>query len=74
VLADTTVEAGATVTWSVLDNNVVVGRGARVGGRLGGRAGRGARDDDLVLVGRDCRITRGTRLPKGARLEPGSTT
>jgi len=74
VLADTTVEAGATVTWSVLDNDVVVGRGARVGGRLGGRAGRRARDDDLVLVGRDCRITRGTRLTKGARLEPGSST
>ena len=71
VLADTTVAAGARVTWSILDSDVVVGRSAIVGGRLAGRA---ARDQDLVLVGRDCRITGSARLPRGARLEPGSTT
>lgn len=70
VLADTTVEAGARLTWSIVDSGVVVGRRAIVGGRLTGRA---ARDEDLVLVGRDCRIARNARVPRGARLEPGTT-
>jgi len=71
VLADTTIESGAGLSWAVVDTQVVVGRNANVGGRL---AGRVARDRDLVLVGRDSRIARDTRLGKGARLEPGSTT
>ena len=71
VLANTTVEAGARVSWSVLDTGVVVGRNASIGGRVPGRA---AGDRDLVLVGRDSRLARGTRLGKGARLEPGTTT
>ena len=71
VLADTTIAAGARVSWSVLDTGVEVGRRANVGGRLSGRV---ARDRDLVLVGRDARIGPGTRLAAGARLEPGTTT
>lgn len=71
VLADSTIEAGAQLSWSVVDTGVRVGKDARVGGRL---AGRVARDRDLVLIGRDSRIARGTRLASGARLEPGTVT
>jgi glucose-1-phosphate adenylyltransferase len=71
VLADTTIGAGARVTWSVVDTGVVVGRRAIVGARLSGRV---AKDADLVLVGRDSQIDGGTHLGRGARLEPGTTT
>ena len=71
VLADATVEAGARVSWSILDTGVVIGRNSNVGGRVSGRA---AADRDLVLIGRDARLARNPQLGKGARLEPGTTT
>jgi glucose-1-phosphate adenylyltransferase len=70
VLADSTIQAGARLSWAVVDTGVVIGGKAKVGGRVSGRP---ARDRDLVLVGRDSRIGRGARLTAGARLEPGST-
>ena len=50
------VRSGATVTRSVLDDGVDVGKGASVGG-----------DGDITLVGRRARIADGTVLPAGAR-------
>jgi glucose-1-phosphate adenylyltransferase len=70
VFADTTVRAGATVAWSILDRAVVVGRGAKVGGRAS--AGR-KKPDDVTLVGRDSRVGASVVVGRGSRLEPGTT-
>lgn len=70
VLADTTVAAGAKVSWSILDSGVHVGEQARVGGRP---AATLPTDAELSLVGKDARIGRRVVLGKGARLEPGTT-
>ncbi|MGH3369167.1 MAG: glucose-1-phosphate adenylyltransferase family protein [Nocardioidaceae bacterium] len=78
------VEAGATVSDSVLMTDARVGEGAAVdwtvmdtgcvvgpGARVG-EPGAGEPDPDhLVLVGRDSRIE--STVPAGARLEPGTT-
>ena len=70
LFADARVERDATVTTSVLDDKVVVARGALVGGPSKHRV---ARDDDVALVGKDSVIGAGASLPAGARVEPGST-
>jgi len=70
VLADTTIAAGAKVSWSILDSGVHVGERARLGGRP---AGDLPTDDELSLVGKDARIGKDVVLRKGARLEPGTT-
>ncbi len=70
VFAQTVIEAGAEVRAAVVDSRCTIGRGARVGERPpGSRIG----DDRLVLVGRDSELGRGSVIPAGARLEPGST-
>jgi glucose-1-phosphate adenylyltransferase len=61
------VEAGATVQTAIVDSDCVV----EAGGRLGERpASRRARDEEIVMVGRDSTV-HGT-IPAGARLEPGT--
>lgn len=70
IFADTTVQAGATVAWSILDRSVVVGSGAKVGGRPSATP---VTSEDLSLVGRDSRVAPGAIVPRGARLEPGTT-
>ena len=66
------VEVGrdARVVTALLDENVRVGAGARVGERT--RATR-AHDDHIAVVARDSVISRNARIPAGARLEPGTT-
>ena len=79
------VEKGAVVEDSVLIEDCVVGPEPRSGPpswtsaarSLAGRARRRrarparlARDEDVVLAGRDCRI--GGEVAAGARLEPGT--
>ncbi len=82
------VEAGAVVEDSVLFSGVEVGRDARVvtalldeNVRVGAHARVGeptratrAHDDHIAVVARDSMIGRGSRIPAGARLEPGTTT
>ena len=51
------VRAGATVTRAVLDDNVVVGERATVGG-----------DGDITLVGREATVPDGGSVPAGGRL------
>ncbi len=51
------VRAGATVTRAVLDDNVVVGERAAVGG-----------DGDITLVGREAEVPDGGEVPAGGRL------
>ncbi|QBR91535.1 glucose-1-phosphate adenylyltransferase family protein [Nocardioides euryhalodurans] len=80
------VHRGAHVSDSVIFADVVVAEDARVAGAIvdkHSRIGEGARvgsadadlDDsaDIVLVGRDSAVAAGERVPRGARLEPGST-
>ncbi|MCW2835220.1 MAG: Glucose-phosphate adenylyltransferase [Nocardioides sp.] len=63
------VRAGAVVHTAVVDERCEVLAGARVGARPTARL---ARDEDIVLVGRDSRV--GGEVVAGARLEPGTDT
>ncbi len=67
VMEDCVIRAGAVVRTTVLDERCEVGERARLGGEPSGRL---ARDEDLVLVGRDSRVS--ADVDAGARLEPGS--
>jgi glucose-1-phosphate adenylyltransferase len=67
IMEDCVVRAGAVVRTTVLDERCEVEAGARVGAEPSARL---ARDEDLVLVGRDSRVA--GEVPAGARLEPGS--
>jgi glucose-1-phosphate adenylyltransferase len=67
LLEDCVVRAGAEVRTAVLDERCEVLAGARVGSEP---AARLARDEHLVLAGRDCRV--GGEVPAGSRLEPGT--
>jgi glucose-1-phosphate adenylyltransferase len=69
VMQDCVIRAGAVVRTAVLDERCEVLAKSRVGGKPSRRV---ADDDDLVLVGRDSRVS-GT-VAAGARLEPGSAT
>ena len=60
----------AHVVTALLDENVRVGAGARVGEAT--RATR-AHDDHIAVVARDSVIGRNATIPAGARLEPGTT-
>lgn len=68
IMADTVIEAGASVHTAIVDERCVIGRDARVGDRPKGTRPRA---DDLCVVGRESRIT--GSLPPGSRLEPGTT-
>jgi glucose-1-phosphate adenylyltransferase len=67
IMEDCVVRAGAVVRTTVLDERCEVEAGARGGAEPSARL---ARDEDLVLVGRDSRVA--GEVPAGARLEPGS--
>ena len=67
LMEDCVVRAGAVVRTSVLDERCEVAARARVGAEPSVRL---ARDEDVVLVGRDSRVA--GEVGAGARLEPGS--
>ena len=67
LMEDCVVRAGAVVRTSVLDERCEVAARARVGADPSARL---ARDEDVVLVGRDSRVA--GDVGAGARLEPGS--
>ena len=67
IFGDVVVRRGARVHTTVLDERCEVRRGAVVGAKPRGRV---ARDEDLVVVGRDAVC--GGELEPGARLEPGT--
>ncbi len=67
LMEDCVVRAGAQVHTAVVDERCEIARGARLGAPATARI---ARDEDVTLVGRDCRV--GGVVPAGARLEPGS--
>lgn len=68
VMEDCVIRAGAVVRTTVLDERCEIAARARVGSDPTGRL---ARDEDVVLVGRDCVVA--GEVAAGARLEPGSS-
>jgi glucose-1-phosphate adenylyltransferase len=70
LFADVHVRRGATVCTTIVDDRSEVERNAEVGGRSGRRR---VRDEEIVMVGRDSVVERGSVVPAGARLEPGTT-
>ena len=68
LMEDCVVRAGAVVRTTVLDERSEVAAKARVGADPSARL---ARDEDVVLVGRDSHVA--GRVAAGARLEPGSS-
>jgi glucose-1-phosphate adenylyltransferase len=67
LMEDCVVRSGAEVSTAILDERCEVLAGARVGAASTARL---ARDEHLVLAGRDCRV--GGEVPAGSRLEPGT--
>jgi glucose-1-phosphate adenylyltransferase len=67
LMEDCVVRSGSEVCTAVLDERCEVLGGARVGALPSARL---ARDEDVVLAGRDSRV--GGEVPAGARLEPGT--
>ncbi len=70
IFADVTVGPKAVVTWSIVDRRTTFGPESRVGGRPPRTP---AQTEHITLVGAESRIMRGTTIPRGARLEPGTT-
>jgi glucose-1-phosphate adenylyltransferase len=67
--ADVVVRAGARVRTSIVDDGCSIGRSATVGATP---AATRARDADIAVLGRDCRVAASVVVPPGARLEPGT--
>lgn len=71
ILADVTMGKGAVTSWSILDRGTTVGDNARVGGRPPRQP---PESEHITLVGRDSHIAPNSTIPRGSRLEPGTTT
>lgn len=69
LFADTRIRERAEVTWSIVDERVRIGVGARVGGRPRTRP---VPSEKITLIGSGADITRGATVPIGARVAPGS--
>lgn len=67
LMEDCVVRSGAVVRSSIVDERCELRSSARVGAEPSARL---ARDDDVVLVGRDSTVD--SEVPAGGRLEPGS--
>ncbi len=70
VFGDVYIERGARVTSSIVDECSHIGRDAVVGAMSASRA---ARAEDIVVIGRDCRVDPDVGVAAGARLEPGTS-
>lgn len=67
VFADTEIRAGASVSWSIVDERVVIGEGAGVGGRPRTRP---VPTEKITILGMGARVTRNATVPLGADVEP----
>jgi glucose-1-phosphate adenylyltransferase len=68
IFDDVVIRSGAVVQTAIVDERSELGRTASVGASP---TSRRVRDDDIVLVGRDCVVD--APVSPGARLEPGTT-
>jgi glucose-1-phosphate adenylyltransferase len=69
VFADCVVKSGARVHASIVDTRCVIEADSTVGSPDADLDS----SDELTLVGRDSVVSEGTKVPRGARLEPGTT-
>jgi glucose-1-phosphate adenylyltransferase len=70
IFGDVRIERGARVNTSIIDARCTVGRDAVVGAMSSNRV---ARDEEIVLMGRDSTVAADVGVPAGARMEPGTT-
>jgi glucose-1-phosphate adenylyltransferase len=70
LMADVVVDSSATVEWAVVDSGCCIGPDAVVGEP---NPDGGTAPEALTLVGRDSTVAKGVRVPRGSRLEPGTT-
>ncbi len=67
---DSVVESGATAHYAIVDGLARIGAGARVGGQPKGDL---PTSEELTLIGQAVTVEGGTRVGRGARVEPGAT-
>lgn len=70
IFGDVRIERGARVNTSIVDARCTIGRDAVVGAMSSNRV---ARDEEIVLMGRDSTVGADVGVPAGARMEPGTT-
>jgi glucose-1-phosphate adenylyltransferase len=70
IFGDVLIERGARVNTSIVDSRCTIGRDAVVGAMSSNRI---ARDEEIVLMGRDSTIGADVGVPAGSRMEPGTT-
>lgn len=67
VFADSVIRASATVDWSIIDERVVIGQGASVGGRPRTRP---VPSEKITIVGMDASIAKNSHVALGGRVPP----
>ena len=70
IFGDVRIERGARVNTSIVDERCTIGRDAVVGAMSSNRV---ARDEEIVLMGRDSTVGDDVGVPAGSRMEPGTT-
>lgn len=70
IFGDVRIQRGARVNTSIIDERCSIGRDAVVGAMSSNRV---ARDEEIVLMGRDSEVGADVGVAAGARLEPGTT-
>jgi glucose-1-phosphate adenylyltransferase len=70
IFADTTIHADAGIDWAVVDSGCRIGAGAVVSSP---DAAATSDPDAVTMIGRDSRLSAGSHVNIGARLEPGTT-
>ncbi|PYE18623.1 glucose-1-phosphate adenylyltransferase [Williamsia limnetica] len=67
VFADSVIRANASVDWSIVDERVVVGAGATVGGRPRARP---VPSEKITIIGMNASVAKGSRVALGDRIPP----
>lgn len=71
VFADAVVKASATVDWSIIDERVVIGPGATVGGRPRKRP---VPSEKITIVGMNAEVAKGSSVALGERVPASNRT
>ena len=70
IFGDVRIERGARVNTSIVDVRCAIGRDAVVGAMSSNRM---ARNEEIVLMGRDSTVGNDVGVPAGSRMEPGTS-
>lgn len=71
IFDDVVIEEDARVDWAVVDSGVRIGPGAKIGAA---NPKQEMTPEIITLIGKDSEVGAQARIPRGGRLEPGSTT